>query len=52
MMISCSFWMVLDCAMNSLVEDGTFLPRAVRVSVAWRIVCFVSEIVGVAQCIR
>ena len=38
-------------AMDSLVEDGTVLPRAVSVSVTWMIVSSVSEIVGVVQCV-
>ena len=46
-----SCWMVWDCAMDSLVVDGTVPPRAVSVSVAWMIVRSVSEIVGVAQCV-
>ncbi len=46
-----SCWMAWDCAMDSLVEDGTVPPRAVSVSVAWMIVCSISEIVGVAQCV-
>ncbi len=46
-----SCWMACACAMPSLVEDGTVLPRAVSVSVAWMSVRSVSEIVGVAQCV-
>jgi len=46
-----SCWMAWDRAMDSLVVDGTVPPRAVSVSVAWMIVCSVSEIVGVAQCV-
>jgi len=46
-----SCWMAWDRAMDSLVVDGTVLPRAVSVSVAWMIVRSVSEIVGVAQCV-
>ena len=49
--ISRSFWMAWACAMDSLVEDGTVPPRAVSVSVAWMIVCSVSEMFGVAQCV-
>ena len=39
-------------AMDSLVEDGTVLLRAVSVSVAWMIVSSISEIVGVVQCVE
>jgi hypothetical protein len=46
-----SCWMAWDRAMDSLVEDGTVLPRAVSVSAAWMIIRSVSEIVGMAQCI-
>jgi hypothetical protein len=46
-----SCWMAWDCAMDSLVEDGTVPPRAVSVSVAWMIVRSISDIVGVAQCV-
>ena len=46
-----SCWMACVRAMSSLVEDGTVLSRAVSMSVAWRSVRSVSEIVGVAQCI-
>ena len=46
-----SCWMACDCAMASLVEDGTVPPRAVSVVVAWMIVCSVSEISGMAQCV-
>ena len=45
-----SCWMAWDRAMDSLVEDGTVPKKARSVSVAWMIVCSVSEIVGVAQC--
>ena len=46
-----SCWMACVHAMPSLVEDGTVLPRAVSMSVAWRSVRSISKIVGVAQCI-
>ncbi len=46
-----SCWMACVCAMPSLVEDGTVLPKAVSMSVAWRSVCSVSKIVSVAQCV-
>ena len=46
-----SCWMAWDCAMASLVEDGTVPPRAVSVAVAWMIVFSVSEISGMAQCV-
>ena len=46
-----SCWMACVRAMPSLVEDGTIPLRAVSMSVAWRSVHSVSEIVGVAQCI-
>ena len=46
-----SCWMAWDRAMASLVEDGTVPPRAVSVVVAWMIVCSVSEISGMAQCV-
>ena len=46
-----SCWMGCACAMPSLVEDATFLPRAVSVSVAWMSVHSVSEIIGVVQCV-
>ena len=46
-----SCWMACDCAMDSLMEDGTVPPSAVSVSVAWMIVCSVSEIFGVVQCV-
>ena len=46
-----SCWMAWDRAMDSLVVDGTVPPRAVSVSVAWMIVCSVSEIFGVVQCV-
>jgi hypothetical protein len=46
-----SCWMAGDRAMASLVEDGTVLPRAVSVAVAWMILCSVSEISGMAQCV-
>ncbi len=46
-----SCWMAWDCAMDSLVEDGTVPPMAVSESAAWMIVRSVSEIVGMAQCI-
>ena len=46
-----SCWMACARALLSLVEDGTVPSRAVSVSVAWMIVCSVSEIVGVTQCI-
>jgi hypothetical protein len=38
-------------AMEALVEDGTVLLRAVRVSVACSIVRSTGDSVGVAQCI-
>ena len=44
-----SCWMACIRAMPSLVEDGTVPPRAVSMSVAWRSVCYASEIVGVVQ---
>ena len=46
-----SCWMAWNHAMDSLVVDGTVLPRAVSVSVAWMIVRSGLEIVGVAQCV-
>ena len=46
-----SCWMACVHAMPPLVEDGTVPPRVVSVSVAWRSVCSVSEIIGVEQCI-
>ncbi len=46
-----SCWMAWACAMDSLVEDRTVLPRTVSVSVAWMIVSSILEIVGVAQCV-
>ncbi len=49
--ILCSCWMAWDCAMDSLVEDGTVPPRAVSVSVTWMIVRSVPEIFGMAQCV-
>jgi hypothetical protein len=42
-------WMDCTCATPSLVEDGTVPPRAVSMSVAWRSIRSISEIVGVAQ---
>ena len=44
-------WMAWDCAMDSLVEDGTVLLRAVSVSIAWMMFRSVSDIFGVAQCV-
>ncbi len=38
-------------AIDALVEVGTVLPRVVRVSVAWSIICSAGDSVGVAQCI-
>jgi hypothetical protein len=49
--ISCSFCMAWVRAMDALVEVGTVPLRAVRVSVAGRIVRSTDDIVGVAQCI-
>ena len=46
-----SCWMACVRAMPSLVEDGTVPPRAVSMSVAWRSICSLSQIVGVAQCV-
>ena len=46
-----SCWLACARAMPSLVEDGTVPPRAVSMSVAWRSVHSVSEIVSVAQCV-
>ena len=46
-----SCWMACVCTMPSSMEDGTVLPRAVSMSVAWRSVSSISEIVGVAQCV-
>ena len=45
-----SCWMACARAMLSLVEDETIPPRAVSMSVAWRIYRSVSKIVGMAQC--
>ena len=47
-----SCWMAWARAMDSLVEDGTVLLRAVNVSIAWMIVSSVSEIIGVVQCVE
>ena len=34
-----------------MVDDGHVPPRAVSVAVAWMIICSVSEISGMAQCV-